>query len=268
MKILLTNDDGVTADGLRAMQRALGGMEDAEVGVIAPHANRSAVARTFTMGPVWVEDDPFPDAVKGFSTNGTPVDCVRLAALNLLGFFPEVVVAGINHGVNLGSDIAYSGTVAAALEAMTLAGVPALAVSQQSRGGELHFFTDEEWDETDFEYSTAFVAQLLKILRDVPLPAGTMLNVNCPTGPPKGVRICRLGRRIYADPGLHLMEEDATRRHYLMHGRLDYLREPDIDFEAVAEGYIAVTPLRSDSTCDDSLEVLRDAGLDRLLAAT
>src|ERR687896_269816 len=130
MKILLTNDDGIDALGLRMMRRALLDIPGAELAVIAPDSNRSATARSITTRrPLWVEEVDFGDGGSGYATDGTPVDCVRFAALGLIeGFTAELIVSGINHGANLGDDITYSGTVAAALEGVVL-GLPAIAVS-------------------------------------------------------------------------------------------------------------------------------------------
>ena len=116
MRVLLTNDDGIEATGLQALRRALLAVPDLELAVIAPDANQSATARSITTRrPLWVEEIDFGDGTVGYATDGTPVDCVRFATLGLIdGFEADLVVAGINHGSNLGDDITYSGTVAAA----------------------------------------------------------------------------------------------------------------------------------------------------------
>src|SRR5215212_3921937 len=147
LRVLLTNDDGIHADGLQTLRRALVALEDVEVAVIAPDANMSATARSITTRrPLWVTEVDFGDGTRGYSCDGTPVDCVRLAALGLVeGFQPDVVVAGINHGSNLGDDITYSGTVAAALEGIVL-GVPALAVSQQAERAGLSYHHEAQFD--------------------------------------------------------------------------------------------------------------------------
>src|SRR3954454_7909609 len=140
MRVLLTNDDGIDATGLQALRRALLGVPALELAVIAPDSNRSATARSITIRrPIWVQEVDFGDGTHGFSTDGTPVDCVRLATLGLIeGFEAELIVSGINHGANLGDDITYSGTVAAALEGVLL-GLPAIAVSQQSSARTMNF---------------------------------------------------------------------------------------------------------------------------------
>src|SRR5919112_4654928 len=147
MRVLLTNDDGIEAEGLQALRRALLQVPGVELAVIAPDGNRSAMARSITTRrPLWVEEVDFGDGTVGYATDGTPVDCVRFARLGLIeGFEADLVVAGINHGSNLGDDITYSGTVAAALEAVVL-GIPAIAVSQQSATGAMDFRAGREFD--------------------------------------------------------------------------------------------------------------------------
>src|SRR5437588_10512983 len=196
MRVLLTNDDGIQASGLHALRRSLLDVEDVELAVIAPDSNRSATARSITTRkPLWVEEIEFSDGTSGFATDGTPVDCVRFAVLGLLGEPPQLIVSGINHGSNLGDDITYSGTVAAALEGIVL-GIPAIAASQQSVRREFDFRLGDGFD---FEQAAAFVARLVEQLEQLPIPAGTLLNVNCPAGEVRGVRACRLGKRIYRD---------------------------------------------------------------------
>ena len=140
LRVLLTNDDGIDAEGLQALRRALVALDDIQLAVIAPDDNRSATARSITFRrPLWVTEVPFDDGTVGYACDGTPVDCVRLAALGLIeDFEPDVIVSGINHGANLGDDITYSGTVAAALEGIVL-GIPGIAVSQQSVRREMDF---------------------------------------------------------------------------------------------------------------------------------
>src|SRR5207248_3433752 len=197
MQVLLTNDAGIEAEGLQALRRALREVDGIELAVIAPDGNRSAMARSITTRrPLWVEEVDFGDGTHGYATDGTPVDCVRLANLGLVeGFTAELVVSGINHGSNLGDDITYSGTVAAALEAIVL-GLPGIAVSQQSSALELDFRAGAGFQ---FQKAAAFTARLVAELENVPLPQGTLLNINVPGGEPSGVEVARLGKRIYRD---------------------------------------------------------------------
>src|SRR5690349_20715843 len=175
MRVLLTNDDGIEAAGLQALRKALLELPGIDLAVIAPDGNRSAMARSITTRrPLWVQEVDFGDGTQGYATDGTPVDCVRLARLGLVhGLAAELVVAGIKHGSNLGDDISDSGTVAAALEAIVL-GLPGIAVSQQSSAVELYFRAGEGFQ---FAPAAAFTARLVAELEDVPLPAGTLLNI-------------------------------------------------------------------------------------------
>src|SRR4051812_16585049 len=197
LRVLLTNDDGIDAEGLQVLRRALAALEDIELAVIAPDGNRSTTARSITFRrPLWVAEVPFEDGTVGYACDGTPVDCVRLASLGLIeDFTPDVIVSGINHGANLGDDITYSGTVAAALEGIVL-GIPGIAVSQQSARREMDFRLGYSFD---FSNAAAFTARVVDRLDDVPLPEGTLLNINVPAGDIEGVEVARLGKRIYRD---------------------------------------------------------------------
>src|SRR5213595_479185 len=146
------------------MRKALLTVPDIELAVIAPDSNRSATARSITTSkPLWVEEIEFGDGTTGFATDGTPVDCVRFATLGLVESEPDLIVSGINHGTNLGDDITYSGTVAAALEGVVL-GIPAIAISQQAIGGEMDFRAGRQWQPQDFDQAAAFTARLVEEL--------------------------------------------------------------------------------------------------------
>jgi 5'-nucleotidase len=266
LNVLLTNDDGIEADGLQALRRALLEVSGVRLVVIAPDGNRSAMARSITTRrPLWVEEVTFSDGTVGYATDGTPVDCVRLARLGLVeDFEAELVVSGINHGANLGDDITYSGTVAAALEGVVL-GLPAIAVSQQSRGRSLDFRYDGGFD---FDVAATFVARLVERLEDLPMPSGTLLNVNVPAGELGGIEVASLGRRIYRDELKLASEEDdsPTRKRYWIYGAdPGYHDEPGTDLATVAEGRIAVTPIHFDLTDRPGLETLRGFDLQALL---
>ena len=265
MKVLLTNDDGIAATGLHALRRALLEVPGVELSVIAPDSNRSATARSITTRtPLWIEEIELDDGTTGFATDGTPVDCVRFAALGLLEKQPDLIVSGINHGSNLGDDITYSGTVAAALEGIVL-GIPAIAVSQQADHGEMDFRDGRQWQRGDFERVAAFVARMVEELEGVPMPDGTLLNVNAPAGETTGAIGCGLGKRIYRDR-LELVEEDGGRKRYRIYGeRPGYEEEEHTDFAAVANGLIAVTPLHFDLTDRAGIDSLAGFDLDALL---
>jgi 5'-nucleotidase len=265
VRVLLTNDDGIQAEGLQTLRRALVSLPGVELAVIAPDGNRSAMARSITTRrPLWVQEVDFDDGTVGFATDGTPVDCVRLANLGLIeSFQAELVVSGINHGSNLGDDITYSGTVAAALEAIVL-GLPGIAVSQQSSSLELDFRAGSGFD---FTVAANFTARLVAELASVPLPAGTLLNINVPGSPPDGVAVAGLGKRIYRDE-LSLVDEGrAGRKLYRIYGDASFERdETGTDLAAVAAGQIAVTPIHFDLTDRDGLDALQRHDLARLIA--
>jgi 5'-nucleotidase len=211
-----------------------------------------------------VTEVPFEDGTQGYSCDGTPVDCVRLASLGLVDDFePDLVVAGINHGSNLGDDITYSGTVAAALEGIVL-GVPGIAVSQQSQAREMDFRLGDAFD---FDTAAGFTARVVDQLDDVPLPEGTLLNINVPAGEVAGVEVSRLGKRIYRDALRLIDREGDQRRRFRIYGDAPvYHDEEGTDLAAVAAGRIAVTPLHFDLTAEHGLEELRAYDLARLLA--
>jgi 5'-nucleotidase len=263
LRVLLTNDDGIGASGLQTLRRALNALEDVQLAVVAPDSNRSATARSITFNrPLWVTEVEFGDGTKGYACDGTPVDCVRLAALGLIeGFEPDLIVSGINHGSNLGDDITYSGTVAAALEGVVL-GVPGIAVSQQSTAREMDFRLGERFD---FGPAAAFAARLVDTLDDVPLPKGTLLNVNVPGGEIGDVELARLGKRIYQDM-LEVVDEDDGRRRFKIYGDSPvHDDEAGTDLAAVSAGRVAVTPLHFDLNAEHGMEALRDYDLAALL---
>jgi 5'-nucleotidase len=269
VKVLLTNDDGIQARGLHAMRRALLAVPGIRVAVIAPDSNRSASARSITTrSPLWVEEIELGDGTSGFATDGTPVDCVRFGALGLIEFTPELIVSGINHGANLGDDITYSGTVAAALEGAVL-GIPAVAVSQQSKKREMDFRLGREFD---FDVAATFTANLVAGLSERPMRPGTLLNVNCPaveSGELQGAEVTRLGKRIYRDK-LQLADEDSSsarpRRLYRIYGDdPSYHHEDGTDFAAIYADKIAVTPLHFELTDVGQMEELKDWDLSALI---
>ncbi|MGH2926319.1 MAG: 5'/3'-nucleotidase SurE [Solirubrobacterales bacterium] len=262
MRVLLTNDDGIGAEGLHALRRALAELDGVETQVIVPDSNRSATARSITTrSPLSVSEVPLGDGTVAHATDGTPVDCVRFGDLGLVGERPELILSGINHGSNLGDDITYSGTVAAALEGIVL-GIPAIAFSQQSRAREMGFVSGPAFD---FTVAARFGAELVRRLGANPLPAETLLNVNCPAGEPRGIEVTRLGKRLYNDE-LRLVDEDGEgRRRYQIYGfEPSFQDEPGTDLSAVARGRISVTPVHFDLTDREGLPRLREWDLDAM----
>jgi len=246
-QILVSNDDGVQAPGLLALKRALESL--GAVTVIAPERGWSAAGHTKTMHkPLRIWQVQLADGSPAHMSSGTPSDCVGLAVLEAIPVQPDLVVSGINTGANVGHDITYSGTVAAAMEGV-IAGLPAMAVSLDSS------------DETaDYGYAAEVAALLAGQLLERGLPPKVLLNVNVPHLPPeeiKGVRITRLGEQVYAN--VLVQRKDPRGRPYFWVGgdRLVGVAEDGTDVGALAEGYVSVTPLLMDMTADHLLDEMR-----------
>ena len=208
MRVLLTNDDGISAPGLQAARRALRELDGVELDVIAPDSNRSATARSITTrSPLSVEEVEFDDGDVGYATDGTPVDCVRFAELGLVGGRPDLIVSGINHGANLGDDITYSGTVAAALRGDRPRHPrrrPLPAVLRRRHG----------LRQRPLRLRRRRRLRRRSWSRRLPtesMPEATLINVNCPAGEPQGIEVTKLGKRIYNDE-LKLVGEDSDER--------------------------------------------------------
>jgi 5'-nucleotidase len=249
--ILVTNDDGVGAPGLLALQKAL--QEVGEVTVFAPDHNWSAAGHTRTMHkPLRVNQATLLDGTPVYTTTGAPSDCVALVVLGLLDHQPDLVVSGINQGANVGHDITYSGTIAAAMEAV-ISGIPSLAVSLDS------------YQSQDFACAAQFAARLVRLVLERGLPPSTFLNVNVPAVPQNeiaGVKITRLGQRVYRDK---LVErQDPRGRDYYWIGGEPPGGVPDegTDIWALANNYVSITPLHLDMTEYQTMEQLRRWGLE------
>ncbi len=242
MKIVLTNDDGISASGLLAARQALEKVGD--VLVVAPDQNRSGVGRSISFGrPLHVEEREMADGVMGYACSGTPVDCVRLVALGLMDFEPDIVVSGINHGENLGDDITYSGTVAAAFEGIVI-GVPGIAVSLSVERA-WHAGEDEE---LYFGPVAEFTSQLVKVSLKS-LPAERILNVNAPNlTQVNGVRVTKLGRRFYKDELIEVKDERGRVGYDIYNNPPGHHEGEDTDFAAINGGEISVTPVHLDLT--------------------
>jgi 5'-nucleotidase len=233
MKILLSNDDGYQAPGLVCLARVLGKIAD--ITVVAPDRDRSGASNSLTL------DNPLRATREenGFiRVDGTPTDCVHLAITGLLEEEPDMVVAGINSGPNLGDDVLYSGTVAAAVEGRFL-GLPAIAVSLASRG--------------DYHYETAArVAQILiERLSNDPLPANTILNVNVPDLPwqqLQGFVATRLGNRHKAEPVIAAEDPRGRRIFWVGPAGGEQDAGPGTDFHAIRHNQVSVTPIQVDLT--------------------
>ncbi|MGQ0639430.1 MAG: 5'/3'-nucleotidase SurE [Gemmatimonadaceae bacterium] len=238
MRFLCTNDDGILAYGLDCLVRAAKQIGD--VTVVAPDREQSATSHSLTLHhplrPIKRGDDRF-------QVDGTPTDCVMLAIEMLMSEKPDFVLSGINHGQNMGEDVLYSGTVAAAMEGLTL-GIRSIAISYA--GGDLRA------DITRLDEQVAVLAPLLKHLTGLrQFPKDTLLNVNLPPVPAdhiKGVRLTRLGRRVYSN-SIKPMEDPWGRPIYWIGGgEISWEGDARSDFQAIREGFISVTPLHLDLT--------------------
>jgi 5'-nucleotidase len=244
MHILLSNDDGYAARGLACLAEALSA--HADLSVVAPERNRSGASNSLTL------DRPLraSRADNGFiKVDGTPTDCVHLAITGLLDREPDMVFAGINHGANLGDDVLYSGTVAAAMEGRYL-GLPAVAISlaAPSSGGGVHF-----------ETASWVARELLRQIRHHPLPADTILNVNVPDLPLaelRGWRATRLGQRHKAERVIRAQDPRGREIFWIGPAGPEADAGPGTDFHAIREGCVSVTPLQIDLTRYDSIDAL------------
>ena len=243
MKILLTNDDGVHAPGLAALMKRVS--EVAQIVVVAPDREQSAVSHALTL------HHPLRATRVGdnvFSVDGTPTDCVNLGIHSLLTFRPDLVISGINAGANLGDDVTYSGTVAAALEA-TLMGIPAIAVSLAVRGGG-----------ENYQAAAAVAARLAQVVLRNGLPPDTFLNVNVPDLPEEQLLeplITSQGKRSYQ--GTIVGKVDPRGRDYYWIGTADLSFQdlPGSDYHAVSRGHVSITPLHIDLTNHASIKLLK-----------
>ena len=244
MRLLLSNDDGILARGLETLEKAARSLGD--VWVVAPDREQSATSHSLTLHhPL----RPVQLGAQRWQVDGTPTDCVMLAIEALLPERPDFVLSGINHGPNMGEDVLYSGTVAAAMEGLAL-GVPSIAVSFAGRV--------LRSDDTLLEDHVDALSRLLKHLTTLPqFPADTLLNVNIPAIPAKdlkGVRLTRLGRRVFSDSLTPMKDPWGRDIFWIGGGSVAWSGSGDSDFRAVKEGYISVTPLHLDLTAKDRLD--------------
>lgn len=247
MRILITNDDGVHAEGLFALKQCLA--EIAEVTVVAPDRPRSACGHSITLHkPLRVHGARLADGSAAWCSNGTPSDCVTLAVLDLMKDAPpDLIFSGINQGPNLGWDLTYSGTVSAAMEGV-IAGVPSVAISVAWRFRRVVEEEEAPLPPLDFSHAAAYGRELALYLAENPLPDHTLLNVNVPHVKPAGVRVTRQGVRRY--PGKLDRRTDPMGKTYYWLGGDDPvdLHEEGTDVAAIADGFISVTPIQLDLT--------------------
>ena len=239
MFFLISNDDGYRAPGIKSLESALSTL--GEIAVVAPDRNRSGASNSLTLeSPLQVhgyEEDHF-------FVNGTPTDCVHIAITGLLKKNPDMVVSGINSGANLGDDVLYSGTVAAAMEGRFM-GLPAMAISLVGD------------DPVHYETAAAVIKKLIKNLQKNPLAADTILNINVPDLPLeeiKGIEVTRLGQRHKSEPVIKDQDPRGRPIYWIGPPGTEQDGGEGTDFHAVRNGYVSITPLQVDLTHYDSLD--------------
>lgn len=244
MRFLCTNDDGILAAGLDCLVRAA--EQIGEVTVVAPDREQSATSHSLTLHhPL----RPIRRGDRRFQVDGTPTDCVMLAVEALMTERPDYVLSGINHGHNMGEDVLYSGTVAAAMEGLAL-GIPSIAVS--FAGGDMRADLSRLNDQVDV------LVPLLKHLTSLEsFPENTLFNVNLPPlhrDELKGVKLTRLGRRVYSNSIQPMRDPWGRQIYWIGGGDIRWHGTEDSDFQAIHDGFISVTPLHLDLTHRDVLD--------------
>ena len=241
MLVLLTNDDGINAEGLQTLKREVSKI--GELWVVAPDREQSATSHSLTLDyPIQINRI----SGRSYSVGGTPTDAVMLAVRALMKRKPDILVSGINHGPNLGNDVSYSGTVAAAMEG-TILNIPSIAVSNVN------------WNARYFGSAARFIKKLILFVSRNGLPKDTFLNVNVPDRKEsvKKYRITRLGKRLHN----HVVIEKINQRgkNYFWIGKQTSVweKEGDTDYAAIQKGYVSITPLHLDTTDYDALEQLK-----------
>lgn len=249
MHILLTNDDGILAPGIRALWQELA--QIARITVVAPDSEKSASSQAITVHhPIWVDKHPMDNPnINAWRVGGTPTDCVKVALESLLiDDCPDIIVSGINQGSNLGTDVLYSGTVSAAIEG-ALHGLPALAMSLDS------------WQVFDFTPAAKTARRIVETMIAKQLPPNTLLNVNVPALPEnqlKGMKITKLGVRSYENTFERRLDPRG-RTYYWMSGHVSESdNDPDSDIIAVKNGNISVTPIHFDLTNYGIMNLLKE----------
>ncbi len=247
MRILLCNDDGITAPGLTALYRAVRNL--GEVTVVAPSAAKSAMSHAVTVGiPISCQKIHVHEEFWGYSVAGSPADCVKLALAELMPQRPDLVLSGINHGANAGIDIFYSGTVAAAAEG-AMFGIAAVALSL------------EIVQEADFDRAGRIARKVIDSLLERGIRPASLTNVNIPAlrpGVPRGVRLARQSTLTYEDRFEKKANGEGETLYLLTGTRLDIGRQTETDLHALRDGYVSVTPLQFDLTDHEGLPKLSD----------
>ncbi len=239
MRILVTNDDGVHSEGIHALAAALERL--GEVVVVAPHLEASAIGHALTLRrPLRMEQ--LRDRV--YEVDGTPSDCVNIAVTQIFRGLPDLVVSGINKGYNLGDDVTYSGTVAGALEGALL-GVPSIAVSLERTSSPY-----------DFQPASGAAASIAEQVLRAGLPSRVFLNLNVPSGAPKGFRATFQAKRNHVTVVAERLDPRNRPYYWIEEGENEWEPHDRSDYRAVRDGYVSVTPLQPDLTAHDALDIV------------
>ena len=249
--ILVTNDDGIHAEGIAKLADSLRPL--GEVVVVAPDRERSAASHALTLhAPLRIRAVTDGE----YAVDGTPADCVYLGALQVLDRKPDLVVAGINHGTNIGDDVTYSGTIAAAIEG-TIIGIPSFAISQEANSDVPRGSASGRFD---FGSACVVARQIAERVLDEGLPsADTLLNVNVPDGPIQAIRCTRQGKRTYDEIVYQATDPRGSPYYWIGSGAAPHVeQDPDTDYMAVHDGCISICPLHLDLTHYPTLEQMHD----------
>ncbi len=241
MLALLTNDDGINAQGLQALKKEISKI--GEVWVIAPDGEQSATSHSLTLDyPIQISKI----SDRSYSVGGTPTDAVMLAVRAIMKRKPDILISGINHGPNLGDDVSYSGTVAAAMEG-TILNIPSIAVSNVN------------WDAKHFKSAALFIKKLVRYVLKNGLPKDTFLNVNAPDRKQimTKYKITRLGKRVHNDVVIEKINQRSKNYFWIGEQTSVWEKEDDTDYAAIQKGYISITPLHLDMTDYGAIEKLK-----------
>ena len=245
--ILVTNDDGIHSRGIFRLWEAMEKIGNATV--VAPDAEKSAVGHAITISdPIRIQEFKQNGGIRGYSVDGTPADCVKIAVTALCKKPPDIVISGINSGANVGNNIIYSGTVSAATEG-TMYNISSIAISLDSQKSQ------------DFDFSTEIAQKVVKAVLKNGLPKGTLLNVNVPAIRPdkiKGIKITKQGHVFFKDR-FEKREDPRGRQYYWMTGEIvNPVDASDLDSSVLKDGYVSITPIHYELTNNSFLESLND----------
>lgn len=248
MRILISNDDGIYSNGIRALAESL--VQNNEVYVVAPDRERSATGHSLTLHrPLRLDEVHHIKGAKGaYETDGTPSDCIKIAIGAIMKELPEIVISGINHGPNMGTDVLYSGTVSAAMEG-AIFNIPSIAISLADHKPQ------------DFTCAVTFISKLLKNIKEIKFPERTLLNVNIPALPLSeiaGVEITELGVRPYNDYFEKRVDPRGKTYYWLAGEAIEEDELPGTDVFAVRNNQISITPVTIHMTNEKMLPGLKE----------